>query len=92
MNRLDGFSHNQFERFHMNDIPVSEDLPTLNILFYDIGFVAGNIIGEDPRWTVQKYEKNVRLLRYSHHIWYVSNKIAVFQTFCCSNYDIFFTQ
>ena len=53
---MDGLSPNQFQGNHMNDIPIGEDLLTLNILLYDIGIVDGNIVGELARRFVQKYE------------------------------------
>ena len=46
----------------MNDIPIVEDLLTLNLLC-DIGIVDGNIFGELARRSVKKYENTVRLLR-----------------------------
>ena len=36
----------------MNDIPIVEDLLTLNILLYDIDIVDGNIVGELARRSV----------------------------------------
>ena len=44
MNKMDGVVPNHFKRVHMNDIPVVEDLPTLNNLLYDIDIVDGNLI------------------------------------------------
>ena len=38
----------------MNDIPIVEDLLSLNILLYDINNVDGNIGGELGRRSVQK--------------------------------------
>ena len=63
INKMDGLSPNQFKGVHMNDIPIVEDLQTLNILLYDIDIVDGNIIGELARRSVQKYDNTVRLLR-----------------------------
>ena len=60
---MDGLSPNQFQAVHMNDIPTVEDLLTLNILFYDIDIVDGNIVGDFARRSVQKYGNTVRLLR-----------------------------
>ena len=62
INKVDGFSADQFQGVHTNDIPFVEDLLTLNILLYDIDFVDGNIVGELARRSVQKYEYSVRLL------------------------------
>ena len=60
---MDGLSHNQFKRVHMNDVPFVEDLLTLNILLYDIDIVDGNIFGELAKRSVQKYDSTIRLLR-----------------------------
>ena len=43
---MDGLSPSHFQRVHMTNIPVVEDLLTLNTLLYDIDFVNGNTIGE----------------------------------------------
>ena len=90
INNKDGLSTDQFQGVHMNDIPIVEDLLTLNILLYDIAIVDGNNIGELARRSVQKYEKTVRLLRY--HICYVINNNAVFQSFRRTNCDTFFNR
>ena len=92
INKMDGLGADQFQGVHMNDFPTVEDLLTLNIVLYDIDFVDGNIIRELGRRSVQKYEKNVRLLRYNNHICYVNNINAVFQSFRCSNCDTFFNR
>ena len=44
INKMDGLSADQFQGVHMNDIPIFEDLQTLNNLLYDIDIVDGNII------------------------------------------------
>ena len=92
MNQMDGLSLNQFQGFHMNDIPTVEDLLTLNILLYDIDTVDRIIFRELARRSGQKYENTVRLLRYNIHICYVNNVNAVFQSFRCPNCDIFFNR
>ena len=56
----------------MNDIPIVEDLLTLNNLLYDIDIVDGNVIGKLARRSVQKNENTVRLLRYNNHICFVT--------------------
>ena len=40
---MDGYSPNQFQGVHMNDVPTVEDLLTLNILLYDIDIVIGTL-------------------------------------------------
>ena len=89
---MDGLSPNQFKGVTINDIPIVEDLLTLNILLYDIDIVNGNIIGELARQNVQKYDNTVRLLRYNIHIWYVSNINEVLQSFRCPNCSTFFNR
>ena len=41
---MEGLSPNQFQAVNINDVPVLEDLLTLNILLYDIDIVEGNIL------------------------------------------------
>ena len=89
---MDGLSADQFHGVNMNDIPIVEDLLTLNILLYVIDIVNGNIVGELARRSVQKYEITVRLLRYNNHICYVNNINAVFLSFRCPNCDTFFNR
>ena len=62
INKMDGLSADQFQRVHMNDIPIVEDLLTLSNLLYDIDIVDGHIIGEFARRSRQKYENIVQLL------------------------------
>ena len=92
INKMDSLTPNQFQGVHMNDIPIVEDLLTLNILLYDIDIVDGDIIGELARRSMQKYNNTVRLLRYNNLIRYVSNINAVFQAFRCPNCDTFFSR
>ena len=89
---MDGLSPDRFKGVHMNDIPIVEDLLTLNTLLYYIDIVDGNIIGELARRSVQKDDNSVRLLRYNNYICYVKNINAVFQSFRCPNCDTFFNR
>ena len=92
INKMDGLRADHLQGVHMNDIPIVENLLTLNILLYDIDIVDGNIVGELARRSVQKYENTVRLLRYNNNICYVNNINAVFQAFHCPNCDTFFNR
>ena len=55
MSRMYGLSVYRFQKVHSNDFLFVEDLPSLNILLYDIDTVNGNIIGELARRSLQKY-------------------------------------
>ena len=79
----------ELQGVHLNDIPKVEDLLQLKILLYDIDFVDGELIGELCRRSIQKYEKSVKLLRYSNHICYVNNVNALFKAFRCTACDKF---
>ena len=87
----DGLNDNQFQGVHMNDIPITEDLLTLNNVLFDINVVDGNIIGELARRNVHKYEKTMYLLRCSNHFCYLNNINAVVQSFR-TNCDTFFNR
>ena len=88
----DGLSADQFQGIHLSDIPFVDDLLTLNIVLYEIDIMDCNIIGELARWSLQKYNNTVRLLKYNNHIYYMSNFNTVFQAFCCPNWDTFFSR
>ena len=91
-NKTDRLSADQYQGFHLNEIPIVEDVLIFNILLYDIDIEDGNIIGELARQIVHKYINTVRLLRYNSHIWNVSNINVVFQSFRCPNHDTFFSR
>ena len=82
----------KFQVVHLNDIRKVEKLLQLNIFFYDIDFVDGQLIGELCRRSIQKYEKSVKLLRYNNHICYVNNIKGFFKAFRCTRCDTFFSK
>ena len=71
-------SPNQVEQVQLNNILVVGDLPTPNILHYDIDIVDGSNIEELAGRSEPKYGKTLRWLRYNNH---VRIKNAVFQPF-----------
>ena len=87
---MDRLSADRFQGVHKNDIPIVEDVITLNILLYGVDTVDGNIVGELARRSVRKDENTVRLLKHNNHICYVNNINAAFQSFRCPNCDTFF--
>ena len=89
---MDGLSRSQFQGVHMNDIPIVEDLLTLNILLCDIDVVAVNFVGELARRRVRKYESTVRLLQYDNHICYMNNLVQSSNHFAASIKTIFSTE
>ena len=76
----------------MTDIPKVEDLLQLNIFFYDIDSVDGELIGELCRRSIQSFEKGVKLLRYNNYICYVNNISALFKAFRCTTCDTFLSK
>ena len=84
LNKMDGLIANQSQGVHLNDFPIVENMPTLNILL-SRDIVDRNIIGELARRSLQKYENTVRLLKYNNRICYVNNNNAVFQSLRCPN-------
>ena len=92
INKMNGLSPDQFQGVRMNDIPIVEDLLTLNILLCQIEFVDGNIVGELAGRSVQKNKNTLRLLGYNNHICYVNNINAAFQYFSCAKCEIFFNR
>ena len=81
----------KFQGVHMTDIPKVEEMLQINIFFYDIDFVDGELIGELARGSIKKFEKNVKFLRYNNHICYVSDMNSCFKSFRCSSCDTMFS-
>ena len=65
----------------MDDIPSVEDIVGINIFIYDIDLIDGATFGELARRSIEKYEKNVQLIRYNSQICYVDNINALFKAF-----------
>ena len=79
-----------FQRVCMDDISSVEDIVGVNIFMYDIDLIDGAMVGELARRSIKKYEKNVQLIRYSSHIYYVDSIHALFKAFRCPTCDTFF--
>ena len=92
LNNIEERDPSKFQGVHMTDIPKVEDLLQLNIFFYDIDFVDGELVRELARRSIQRYEKSVKLLRYNNHICYVNSIIALFKAFRCTTCDTFFSK
>ena len=74
----------------MDDIPSVKDRVGVNIFIYHIDVSDGARVGELARRSIEKYEKNVQLIRYNSHICYVDNLHALFKAFRCPNCDTCF--
>ena len=80
----------KFQSVHLTDIPKAAKKLQLNLFFYDIDFVDGELIGELARRSVQKFEKSVNFSRYNNHNCYGSVMNSLFKSFRCSTcYTIF---
>ena len=77
----------KFQRVCMDDIPSVEDIVGINIFIYDIDLIDGAMVA---RRSIEKYEKNVQLIRYNSHICYVDNINALFKVLRCSTCDTYF--
>ena len=82
----------KFQGVHMTEIPKVEEMLQLNIFLYDIDFADGELIGELARRSIQKFEKNVKFLRYNNHIRYVSDMNSFFKSFRCSTCNTIFSK
>ena len=82
-----GLNTNQFQRLHMNDILVSEELLFFNFQVNDKNVADENIFVEIVRQSEQKYYRTVNFMVYNNHICYVNNSIAVFKPLYCPDFD-----
>ena len=73
-----------------DQIPVIENLVEKNIFIYDFTIEDGEIVGELIRRRIERYEENIKLLRYNNHICYVNDINKFFKKFRCPSCDVFF--
>ena len=76
----------------MTDNSKVAEMLQLSIFLYDIDFVDGELIGELARRGVQKFEKSIKLSRYSNQNFYVSDMNSFFKSFRCSTCDTIFSK
>ena len=73
----------KFQGVCMDDIPSVEDIVGINIFIYDIDLIDGAMVRELAGRSIKKYEKNVQLIPYNSHIYYVDIIHALFKAFRC---------
>ena len=80
----------KFQGVCMDDIPSVEDIVGISVFINDIDLIDGALVGELPRRSIKKYEKNVQLIQYNSHTCYVDNIHSFFKAFRCPTCDTYF--
>ena len=86
-----GCDPESFTGVSFDQIPIIEELIKQNIFIYDFDIEDGEIIGELVRRSVERYDENIKLLRYNNHICYVNDINKFFKKFRCPSCDVFFS-
>ena len=85
-----GCQPESFTGVSFDQIPIIEELIKQNVFIYDFDIENGEIIGELVRRSVERYDKNIKRLRYNNHICYVNDINNFFKKFRCPSCDVFF--
>ena len=85
-----GCDPESFTGVSFDQIPIIEELIKQHIFIYDFDIEDGEIIGELVRRSVERYDENIKLLRYNNHICYVNDINKFFKKFRCPSCDVFF--
>ena len=85
-----GCDPESFTGVSFDQIPIIEELIKQNIFIYDFDIGDGEISGELVRRSVERYDENIKLLRYNNHICYVNDINKFFKNFRCPSCDVFF--
>ena len=85
-----GCDPENFTGVSFDQFPIIEEQIKQNILIYDFDTEDGEITGELERRSVERYDKNIRLLRYNNHICYVNDINKFFKKLRCPSCDFFF--
>ena len=73
-----------------DQVPIIEELIKQNIFIYGFDIEDGEIIGELVRRSVERYDEDIKLLRYNNQICYVKDINKFFKKFRCPSCDVFF--
>ena len=84
-----GCDPENFTGVSIDQIPIIEELIKQNIFIYDFDIEDDEIIGELVRRRVERYDENIKLLRYNNHICYVNDINKFFKKFRCPSCDAF---
>ena len=87
---VSGCDSESFTGVSFDQIPIIEELIKQNIFIYDFDIEDGEIIGELVRRSVERYDENIKLLRYNNPICYVNCINKFFKKFRCPSCDVFF--
>ena len=87
---VSGCDPESFTGVSFDQIPIIEELIKQNIFIYDFDIEDGEIIGELVRRSVERYDENIKVLRYNNHICYVNDINKFFKKFRCPSCDVFF--
>ena len=79
-----------FTGVSFDQILMIEELIKQNNFTYDFDIEDGEIIVELVRRSVERYDENIKLLRYNNRICYVNDINKFFKKFCCPSSDVFF--
>ena len=85
-----GCDPESFTGVSFDQIPIIEELIKQNIFMYDFDNEDVEIIGDLVRRSVERYDENIKLLRYNNHISYVNDINKFFKKFRCPSCDVFF--
>ena len=80
-----GCDPEHFAGVSFDQIPIIEELIKQNNFVCDFDIEDGEIIGE-----LERYDKNIKLLRYNNHICYVNDINKFFEKLRCPSCDVFF--
>ena len=85
-----GCDPDNFRGVSFDQIPIIEEQIKQNLFIYDFDIEDGEIIGEIVRRSIERYDENIKLLRYNNHICYVNDINKFFKKFRCPSCDVFF--
>ena len=85
-----GCDPENFTGVSFDQTPIIEEQIKQKIFICEFDNEDGEIIGELVRRSVERYDENIKLLRYNNHICYVNDINKFFKKFRCPSCDVFF--
>ena len=85
-----GCDPDNFTGVSFDQIAIIEEIIKQNIFIYVFDIEDGEIIGELVQRSVERYDENIKLLRYNNHICYINHINKFFKKIRCPSCDMFF--
>ena len=82
-----GYDPKNFRGVSVEDLPVVEENVQRKILIYDFDIQEADYVEDLAQWSIGRFDKTVKLLRFYNHIIHTNDVDSFFKCFACPSCD-----